>query len=158
MRLQNGLLIFSATDLVNFLGCRHATFLDRRNLDAPLAPKAEDPLLALLQEKGLAHERRYLDVLRDQGREVVEISARGSLHNRHAATIEAMRAGAQVIYQGALAQGQWQGYADFLVRTPGRSALGAYLYEAVDTKLSGTAKPSHAIQLAVYSMLLAAEQ
>jgi predicted RecB family nuclease len=158
VRFQNQSLIFSATDLVNFLGCRHATFLERHDLDAPVAHETEDPLLALLQEKGLAHERRYLDVLRDQGCEVVEIPGRGALHDRHAATIVAMRAGAQVIYQGALAQGQWQGHADFLVRVPGQSALGAYLYEAVDTKLSGSAKPNHALQLAVYSMLLAAEQ
>jgi uncharacterized protein len=84
MRFQNQSLIFSATDLVNFLGCRHATFLDRRDLDAPMAREAEDPLLALLQEKGLAHERRYLAVLRDQGREVVEISGQGSLYERRA--------------------------------------------------------------------------
>jgi predicted RecB family nuclease len=158
VRFQNQSLMFSATDLVNFLGCRHATFLERHDLDAPVAHETEDPLLALLQEKGLAHERRYLVRLRDEGREVVEIPGRGSLHDRHAATIVAMRAGAQVIYQGALAQGQWQGHADFLVRVPGQSALGAYLYEAVDTKLSGNAKPNHALQLAVYSMLLAAEQ
>lgn len=46
--------MFSATDLANYLGCRHAAFLDRRHLDAPVALEAEDPLLALLQEKGLA--------------------------------------------------------------------------------------------------------
>ena len=71
--------MFSATDLIAFLGCRHATFLDRRNLDEPMPLAAEDPLLALLQEKGLAHERRYLDVLRKDGRSVVEISGRGSV-------------------------------------------------------------------------------
>ena len=58
--------------------------------------------------------------------------------------------------RGRCGRGTWQGYADFLVRVPGQSALGAYLYEAVDTKLSRTAKPNHALQLSVYSMLLAA--
>src|SRR5580692_2964902 len=120
--------MFSATDLIAFLGCRHATFLDRRNLDEPMPPGAEDPLLALLQEKGLAHERRYLEVLRKDGRGVVEISGRGSVADRRAETIQAMRAGAEVIYQGALTSGQWQGYADFLVRVPGQSTLGAYRY------------------------------
>ncbi len=158
MRIHNQALIFSATDLVNFLGCRHATFLDRRNLDAPMPLGDADPLLALLQAKGLAHEQRYLQVLRSEGRGIVEIAARGSLARRHAETIEAMRGGAEVIYQGALASGQWQGYADFLVRVPGQSAFGAYRYEPVDTKLAGTAKPHHALQLSVYSMLLAAEQ
>jgi hypothetical protein len=57
-------LIFSATDLVNFLGCRRATFLDRRHLDEPMPLGAEDPLLVLLQQKGIAHEQRYLEKLR----------------------------------------------------------------------------------------------
>jgi predicted RecB family nuclease len=145
VRFHNRTLIFSATDLVNFLGCRHATFLDRRNLDEPIALGEEDPLLVLLQEKGIAHERRYLERLKTEGREVVEIAGRGLPADRHAATIEAMRAGAEVIYQGALSVGQWQGYADFLIRVPGQSSFGAYSYEPVDTKLSQTAKPSHGL-------------
>ncbi len=158
MRIQKGSLIFSASDLVNFLGCRHATYLDRRHLDEPMPLADADPLLALLQEKGLAHERRYLEVLRKEGRRVVDVPERGSLADRHAQTAEAMRAGAEVIYQGALVSGQWQGYADFLIKVPGQSAFGTYRYEPVDTKLSQTAKPNHALQLSVYSMLLAAEQ
>jgi len=158
MRYENGSLIWSATDLVNFLGCRHATFLDRRHLDQPMALASADPLLALLQEKGLAREHRYLELLRKQGRSVVKMSGRGSLADRHAETLEAMRSGAEVIYQAALTAGHWQGYADFLLRVPGRSALGDYLYEALDTKLATSAKPTHALQLSVYSMLLAEEQ
>jgi predicted RecB family nuclease len=151
-------LVFSATDLVNFLGCRHSTFLDRRNLDEP-APFGEgDPLLVLLREKGLAHERRYLERLEAEGREVIGIPGEGALSARHSATIHAMSAGADVIYQGALIAGQWQGYADFLVRVPGKSKFGAYNYEPIDTKLARSAKPKHALQLSVYSMLLAAEQ
>jgi predicted RecB family nuclease len=151
-------LIFSATDLVNFLGCRHATFLDRRHLDEPMPLGAEDPLLVLLQQKGIAHERRYLEKLKAEGREVLEIAGEGPQAGRHAATVEAMRAGAEVVYQGALTAGQWQGYADFLVKVKGQSVFGAYHYEPVDTKLSQTAKPNHALQLSVYSMLLAVEQ
>ncbi len=119
---------------------------------------AEDPLLVLLQQKGIAHEQRYLEKLKTEGHEIVEIAAEGPQAGRHAATIHAMRAGAEVVYQGALSAGQWQGYADFLVKVPGHSVFGAYCYEAVDTKLSQTAKPNHALQLSVYSMLLAAEQ
>jgi predicted RecB family nuclease len=159
LRIQKDVgLIYSATDLVNFLGCRHATFLDRRNLDEPMAVGEEDPMMVLLQEKGMAHERRYLERLKGEGREVVEIAGEGSPRERHSATIEAMEAGAEVVYQGALASGQWQGYADFLVRVPGKSRFGDFLYEPTDTKLARSAKPNHALQLSVYSMLLAAEQ
>jgi predicted RecB family nuclease len=158
MRIHHDSLIFSATDLVNFLGCRHASFLDRRNIDEPAPVAADDPYLVLLQEKGIEHERRYLDTLRREGLEVVEIAAEGSLEDRVARTREAMAAGAEVIYQGALLNGIWHGYADFLVRVPNQSRLGAFSYEPVDTKLSRTAKPKHLLQLCVYALLLAAEQ
>jgi uncharacterized protein len=159
LRIQKDVgLIYLATDLVNFLGCRHATFLDRQNLDEPMAAGAEDPMMVLLQEKGMAHERRYLEKLKAEGRGVVEIAGEGSPRDRHSATIEAMAAGAEVVYQGALTSGQWLGFADFLVRVPGQSRFGTYFYEPTDTKLARSAKPQHALQLSVYSMLLAAEQ
>jgi hypothetical protein len=49
--------------------------LDLANL-APPAP--DDPFLALRRTKGSAHERAYLEVLRSQGREVVDLAAPGS--------------------------------------------------------------------------------
>jgi predicted RecB family nuclease len=58
----------------------------------------------------------------------------------------------------ALQDGRWHGYADFLTRVPGDSTLGDFHYEPVDTKLSSSAKPKHALQLAVYSRLVAGEQ
>src|SRR5260370_23988289 len=69
-----------------------------------------------------------------------------------------MGAGAEVIYQAALLNGIWHGFADFLVRVPNQSRLGAFSYEPIDTKLSRTAKPKHVLQLCVYALLLAAEQ
>jgi predicted RecB family nuclease len=158
VRHLEGQLVFSASDLVTFLGCRHATFLDRKNLDEPMPLAAEDPLLKLLQDKGLAHEQQYLQSLQAQGKTVVEIPSEGSPLDRVARTREEMASGADVIYQGALLQGRWQGYADFLVRAAGTTRFGSYAYEPVDTKLSLTAKPKHAMQLAVYAMLLGAEQ
>jgi len=158
LRIHHGQLVFSATDLVNFLGCRHASYLDRRQLDDPMPIAPPDPLLELLQAKGMQHERQHLESLRARGKGIVEIEATGSLIDRVAKTRAAMASGAEVIYQGALLDGQWHGYADFLVKVPGTSKLGPYLYEPVDTKLSLTAKPKHAIQLAVYARLLAAEQ
>jgi uncharacterized protein len=158
MRFSKQRVIFSATDLVNFLGCCHATYLDVRDLKGPQGPAAADPFLQLLQEKGLAHERRYLEVLQAQGREVVNLAAEGSSFERVDRTREAMAAGVDVIYQGALSGDRWHGYADFLVRVSGPSSLGDFHYEAVDTKLSSIAKPKHALQLSVYSRLLAAAQ
>ena len=42
MRRYNGGLLYSASDLVTFLGCRHATFLDRQHVDSPLEQAEDD--------------------------------------------------------------------------------------------------------------------
>ena len=65
-----------------------------------------------------------------------------------------MRAGAEVIYQAALVVPPWLGYADFLERVEEPSNLGAWSYEALDTKLPRTPKPAHVIQLTSYSRLI----
>ena len=51
-------------------------------------------------------------------------------------TIEAMRAGRQVIVQGALANGRWSGRTDILKCVEAPSALGDWSYEVIDTKLA----------------------
>ena len=158
MRRYNEQILYSASDLVAFLGCRHATFLDRRQLDNPVPVAEDDEYLQLLQEKGLEHERSLLARFQAEGKRVVEIAPKGSLEERTAATLAAMRAGADVIYQGAFLSGAWHGYADFLIRADGASKLGAYHYEPLDTKLAHGAKPKHVVQLAVYADLLTAAQ
>ncbi len=158
MRSYNQQLLYSATDLVNFLGCRHASFLDRRQLEDPQPLADPDPYLILLQEKGTEHERAYLDLLRAKHRDVIEIAGGRSLEELTTRTRAGMAVGAEVIYQGAFSEGRWHGFADFLVRVPGDSSLGAYHYEPVDTKLAHTVKPKHAMQLGVYATLLTAVQ
>ena len=158
MRRHRGRLLFSATDLVTFLGCRHATFLDRHHVDHPMPVAVDDAYAKLLQEKGHEHERALRDRLRADGRQIVEIASSESLDERTARTIDAMRAGADVIYQGAFVSGSWHGYADFLLRVDGASQLGRYHYEPLDTKLAHGAKPKHVVQLAVYADLLSAVQ
>ena len=71
------------------------------------------------------------------------------------ATIEAMRAGADVVFQAALFDGRRLGYADFLRRVERPSALGEWSYEVWDTKLARHAKASAVLQLCMYSDLLA---
>jgi predicted RecB family nuclease len=158
MRRYHDKLLFSASDLVTFLGCRHATFLDRRQLDDPVPVAEDDAYTKLLQEKGLEHERALREQMHAEGRDVVEIAPGESLNERTARTADAMRKGVEVIYQGALLSDPWHGYADFLLRVDGESRLGSYHYEPLDTKLAHSAKPKHVIQLAVYADLLTAVQ
>jgi predicted RecB family nuclease len=159
MREKGGQRFYSATDLVNYLGCTHATYCDLRQLVQPVALPENDPHAQLLQEKGIEHERAYLARLRQEGRTVAEISAEGSLDAKVAATRKAMQDGADVVYQGALLASPWHGFSDFLLRVNGvNSSLGDFAYDVADTKLSRTAKPKHVVQLCVYADLLGSVQ
>jgi predicted RecB family nuclease len=159
MQILAGKLLLSATDLVNFLGCKHASFLDLRDLTDPVVISERDAATVLIFEKGIEHEKRHLASLKARGLDVVEVPGEGfDLAERTALTRAVMRAGAEVIYQAALVVPPWLGYADFLKRVEGASNLGAWSYEALDTKLSRTGKPEHVIQLASYSRLIGDEQ
>lgn len=158
MRNYEGRRLYSASDLVNFLGCAHATALDVRQLTDPVTFPPDDAQTKLLQDKGLEHERAYLERLRAEGRLIVEVAGEGRLEARAALTIEAMRTGADVVYQGALLADPWHGYSDFLLKVEGPSELGGWAYDVADTKLSRSAKPSHVLQLCVYADLLARAQ
>ncbi|WP_242130331.1 TM0106 family RecB-like putative nuclease, partial [Sphingobium sp. Sx8-8] len=158
MQSRNGAALFSASDLVNFMGCAHATVLDLRQLVAPVELPPDDDQTVLLQQKGLEHERAYLENLKAQGKSVIDIVGDDDIFSKSERTRAALREGADVIYQGAFLEGPWQGYSDFLLKVPQPSALGDYSYEVADTKLSRSAKPKHLIQMCIYSDILAREQ
>jgi uncharacterized protein len=157
---HDGAYTFSPSDLTQLLGCGHASALARaaargeRPRKAPVGPYAQ-----LIFDKGDAHEQAYLAALRASGREVVEVGRSGDWAVGAARTAEAMRAATEVIYQAVFDDGRWHGLADFVERVERPSALGAWSYEAVDTKLARVeAQPSHALQLCYYSDGIAAVQ
>lgn len=159
MLKHQGRTIFSASDIVNFMGCAHATSFDSGNLTAPNVFPPDDESAVLLQQKGIAHELAYLERLREDGRSIIEIPAEGTLEQRVDATQRAMREGPDVIYQGAFLVGRWHGYSDFLLKRGDMvSAFGPYAYDVADTKLARSAKAKHVLQLCVYAEMLAAEQ
>ena len=69
-----------------------------------------------------------------------------------------MKAGAQIIVQGALQAAHWSGRADILRRVEKPSHLGSWSYEVVDTKLARETKGSTVLQICLYSELVAATQ
>src|ERR1700730_6726820 len=159
MQILAGKVLLSASDLVNFLCCKHASFLDLRDLTDPVVISERDAATVLIFEKGIEHEKRHLASLKARGLDVVEVPGEGfDLAERTALTREEMRAGAEGIYQPALVVPPWLGYADFLKRVEGAANLGAWSYEALDTKLPRRAKPEHVIQLATYSKLIGVAQ
>lgn len=159
MQKINGLIHYSASDVVNFLDCESLTKLDRINLETPL-PQAEDDEEALLyRRKGLAHEEAYVTQLRKNGTRFADISEhRDNLEAAVGETLAAMHAGVDIVYQAALEDGRFIGHADFLRRVPRPSSLGDFSYEVIDTKLSRSTKARYLIQLCFYSELAAAIQ
>jgi len=159
----DGKLAVSASDLNNFLACPHLTTLDLARAQGKLDVKPEQGADAeLLASKGDEHEKRYLGSLKKAGRDVEEIpdgvGSGEALLDAVARTEEAMRAGADVIYQAAFLRDGLRGHADFLFRVDRPSDLGDYSYEVADTKLARRAKPYFILQLCFYSELLAAAQ
>ena len=152
---DNGQILYSLSDLATFLGCRHASFLDAESLSASMKVVETCTTDQLLQKKGLEHETAYLQYLKDEGRTVVEIPKNCNLQKHAELTLEAMRSGADVIYQAVFLDAPWCGYADFLLKCDTASALGNFSYEVLDTKLARTAEPNHIIQLCFYSEILA---
>jgi uncharacterized protein len=156
-------LLLSATDLINHLECAHLSHLDLEVVSGRLSiEETREEAADLVARKGDEHEAAYLESLRAAGKSVVEIESEPGLDGLERGaerTREAMRGGAEIIYQAVLFDGRrWRGYADFLERAPAPSGLGGWSYEVADTKLARRVKPYFLLQLCFYSELLAAEQ
>lgn len=162
MHSINGQLIFSATDLSNFLACPHLSQLNRRTaFGGPKPPVYDDPGLEVLRLRGLEHEQRYLTNRKLVAEtNVVEVSRDNSLptlerwQKATQDTMAAMEAGADIIYQGTLFDGQWLGFPDFLEKVDTPSSFGNWSYEVVDTKLAREAKGGALLQVLLYAHLL----
>ena len=168
MHLADGRLAFSATDLSRHFACSHLTTLRRAvalgRLERPTP--YDDPRGDVLKQRGIEHERRLLERFAAEGRSVEIVTAADApfSHQDPTATAtrtrDAMRSGADVVYQGRLEDedGRWSGYPDFLLRVDEPSALGAWSYEVLDAKLARSAKGEAVLQLLLYSDLLALVQ
>jgi uncharacterized protein len=179
MQLIDGRPVYAATDLVGFLACSHRLALERAAMMGLVEkPIRNDPSIELVAKRGLEHERRYLDDLIAEGRRVVQIEKDGSavaplgtgevttprdagedLREAARQTIEAMRGGADVIYQATFFDGRWRGHADFLLRADHAqgepdSLLGSYHYEVADTKLARHVKGGAVLQICSYVDML----
>src|SRR5689334_7588571 len=93
-----------------------------------------DPTMELAAPMGDAHERAYLAELRAEGRDVWT-------PDDGTTPLDAMRARRQILYQPTLRAGDFEGKADFLLRTSDAT------YEVLDTKLALEPKPYFLVQL-----------
>lgn len=159
MQKEKESILYSASDLCNFLDCEHITKLDHQNLLTPLSKTPDGEYAELIQKKGHEHEARYLAYLKSQNNQVIDIGLEAdSLNDKVKATHEAMKAGVDVIYQAAFKDGIWMGHADFLLRVQHPSNLGEFSYEVADTKLARSSKAKFVVQLGFYSQMVAKVQ
>ena len=170
MKIPGGRLRLSASDVANFLACQHLTRLDLLRARGELRPPHEfDIGFTDLAERGNAHERAVLDRFRADGHGVTVIGGHPDVAAA-AATLEAVRSGADVIYQGVLVHDRSPdepallGRPDFLIRAglleapDGEPRRGEPHYEVVDAKLARSARARAVAQTAFYSHLLAGAQ
>ena len=155
MQKRGSEILYSASDLVNYLECEHLITLDLINLETPLQKSVVSEQAQLIQKKGYAHEEKYLEFLKTRHLSLIDIAAlSGSLDQKVANTVKAMREGIEIIFQATLRDGCLVGHADFLRKVPNPSIFGNWSYEVLDTKLARTAKAKFIVQLGYYSALL----
>ncbi len=100
MKLHHQSIHYSASDLVNYLGCKYITELDRQVVLGRLAPPDwKNPALELLQKKGQAFEEAYVEHLKTEGLKVCELDGRDDN-----AAVEAMKQGYDIITQARFAK------------------------------------------------------
>ena len=157
MQRLDGQLVLSPTDLTHHQECAHLTRLDLGVAAGEWAkPDVETPEeVQFVFDRGLGHEKKYLESLKAAGKTVVEIAGGSGAEGRRRAeaeTVEAMRRGVDVVYQGTFFDGAWGGQADFLLRVERPSPVfGDWSYEIADTKLARKLKVAALLQMATYA-------
>lgn len=152
--IEGDRILLSASDLMRFMSCHHATALDLAYMrgNEPV-PREDSDDAVLLQKQGDAHEASHLAKLKASGVSVIEI-ARSDMAQNARETRAALAEGPQIVFQGALLGDNWGGWSDFLERVERPSYLGSFSYEVTDTKLKRRPHPKHVLQLVLYSDLL----
>lgn len=143
MRLLNGELRLSASDLIRFKGCRHATTLDLRLMGSGTSsrrPTATRP--SSCRSRATRTSSRFLKSCGSRAARSRSPEVRHPLERSVELTAEALRQGPDVGFQGAFLEGAWGGYSDFLERIDRPSALGDWSCEVVDTKLKRKPEPA----------------
>ena len=145
----------TASKIYDYIKCPHKVW---RDVYGPQEEKIKEisPFVQLLWDRGVLHEA---DTINKMG-EFVNIGE-GSLEERNAKTLEAMKAGTPLIYQGVIKYNELLGIPDLLKKMPDgfympmdiKSGCGM---EGGDEDLGDEGKPKkhYALQLCVYAEAL----
>lgn len=123
--------------------------MDRYYLENPnvISPDQQPEDEKLLAEIGDQHERRILTEFKETTSGLIEIPKNSPVAVE--TTLQAVKQRAPIIFQAALQDGGFAGFADFLLLD------ASDRYEVWDAKLANSPRPYYAIQLCCYSEMFA---
>lgn len=143
----------TASKLYNYLQCPHRVW---RDVWGPQEEKIKEinPFVQLLWDQGIQHEERVIAGLG----EFLDLS-KLQFDDAGDQTLDAMRAGVELIYQGVLRGDGMTGKPDLLRKQPDSTYLPIDIkaglgLEGVSDENGGKMKKHYAVQLAVYAELL----
>ncbi len=147
-------MLIAANDIYDYLTCPHRVYLNTH--EDPEKKRPLSQFLDLLFRRGVLHEEKVLgglDYTQPKG---------FTSEEKFTSTLELMRAGEDLIYQGVLIAGDEQGIPDLLRIVSTQSKLGKHSYIPIDIKSgkgyeSGSSvavKKTYGTQLAFYARLL----
>jgi hypothetical protein len=132
--IVDDVITYTPDDLVLFRESPFAVWMERLTLDNPEHGIPPDLDSIASYQQSARPDPDIVATLRVEGRNVILIDPRQEEPLRRAATLEAMRGGADFIVSGQLAAGNLSGVVDLLMRTSGFSELGDFLYIPCDTR------------------------
>jgi predicted RecB family nuclease len=150
-------MLLTADTLFHYQRCHRRSFLDVYG--DPHRKIAASDFLHKLQDDSAAYRLAVLSQMSYQKPQYPY----GDLAAGAQATLELMKQGIETIYQGILLASGPHNFTltsspDLLIKQPGESALGDWLYMPVDIKLSKRPKQDYQIIMAFHAHLLAAMQ
>ena len=162
MEIIDNQLVISPRDLISEIECATRLHLDwavvNKLLDKPKVSLG--PELKLLIEIGELHEKKLIEQFQKNGT-FISIEKpdfnHASLERAYQQTKDAVSKGYEVISQATLFDGDFLGFADFLILhkddsgNPVKDKQGRYVYDPVDAKSARSAKQSAVLQVAAYA-------
>ncbi|MBN3950756.1 MAG: TM0106 family RecB-like putative nuclease [Nostoc sp. NMS7] len=150
-------MLINAESLLQYQRCKRRPFLDihgdKSQRDAP------NELLGKLQQDKIAHQLSALaQVTYDQPN-----YSYGNWENAEKATLELMQRGVEYIYKGVLSATYSEAYTllsrpDLLVKRPGKSCFGDWMYVAASIELGKRPKQEYQVVAAFHTQVLATVQ
>ena len=153
----------SASKLIQFSECNYSVYLDMKSIvDLSLKRNDKKEDVELIRQQGELFEKSIIDYIAEKSpiHYVPAVDGGGVSGFTLQNTINAMKKGAEYIYQAALQNKKGEsGVCDFLKKTTDKSSkFGNYSYEIVDIKLKGHVDTKYVHQLVLYSDILSEMQ